>query len=274
MTPSSKTKTVSVILPNYNYAKYISSRVDQILNQTYPVSEIIILDDASTDDSVDEIKDALVKIRDSSPEIKIKVLVNKVNSGNVFSQWQKGIRLATSDFIWIAELDDVARPKFLETTLQVFSDKNVAMSVAGSRFIDQKGRPVLKDDLRKIKDAFRKNILVLNTIPNVSAVVFRNQPKLDAFLEEAKKYHLSGDWFFYIKVSETGKISYIKKTLNLHRLHSGSVTKTTDLNKRFSEMRKIHSYVLSHHNLADEETKKQIERLESSLKKRWLDTGR
>ncbi|MBQ6127981.1 glycosyltransferase [Candidatus Saccharibacteria bacterium] len=274
MTPSSKNKTVSVILPNYNYAKYISSRIDQILNQTYPVSEIIILDDASTDDSVDEIKDALVKIRDSHPEIKIKVLVNKVNSGNVFSQWQKGIRLATSDFIWIAELDDVAKPNFLKTAVSAFIEKSVVLSCVGSKFIDEKGHPVLKDNLRKIKDAFRKNILVFNTIPNVSAVVFKNQPNLDEFLEEAKKYHLSGDWFFYIKISETGKISYIKKTLNLHRLHSGSVTKTTDLSERFSEMRKIHSYVLSHHRLADNETKKQIERLESSLKNRWLDTDR
>lgn len=270
MTTMSK-KYVSVILPNYNYAKYISSRIDQILKQTYPVSEIIILDDASTDGSIEEIKDALVVIRDSHPEIKVKVLVNKKNSGNVFSQWQKGIKLASSDYIWIAELDDVAKPKFLEITIQDFNRRDVVLSVAGSRFIDQKGRPVVKDNLRKVKDAFRKNLLVFNTIPNVSAVLFKNQPKLDEFLEEAKSYHLSGDWFFYIKVSETGEVVYRNKVLNLHRLHAGSVTKNTDLKKRLSEMRKIHSYVLLH-NLADKKTRAQIERLETSLEDRWLDT--
>ena len=268
MTSSFKNKTVSVILPNYNYAEYIQSRIDQILRQTYPVSEIIILDDASTDDSVDEIKDALAKIRDSHPEIKLKVLINKTNSGNVFSQWQKGIKLATSDYIWIAELDDVARPDFLKTSVGALMKKTVVLSCVDSKFIDAKGHPVLKDNLRRFKDTFRRNILVLNTIPNVSAVVFKNQPKLVEFLEDAKKYRLSGDWFFYIKISETGRIAYIRKTLNLHRLHSGSVTKTTNLACRLREMRDIHQYVLKHHTV-DKRTRDKIKKLEEKLCKRW-----
>ncbi|MBR3263991.1 glycosyltransferase [Candidatus Saccharibacteria bacterium] len=265
----SSPKTVSVILPNYNYAKYISSRTDQILNQTYPVSEIIILDDASTDNSVDYIKKAVIKIKKTRPEIKVKVVVNRENSGNVFSQWQKGIKLATSDYIWIAEVDDVARPALLATAMRAFLEKDAVMSVVSSRFVDQKGHPVVKDNLRRIKDIFRKNLLVFNTIPNVSAAVFKNQPNLTKFLEIAKKFQLSGDWFFYIKISETGKIVYHKKVLNLHRLHSSSVTKSTNLKKRFAEMHAIHQYVLSH-KLADAKTRQQISKAEQTLKSRWV----
>ena len=89
-----------------------------------------------------------------------------------------------------------------------------------------------------------------------------------AYRKEAKKYHLSGDWFFYIKVSETGKITYSKKSLNLHRLHLKSVTKTTDFKERFLEMQSIHRYVIEN-NLADEKTKKSIRLLEQRLKASW-----
>ncbi len=261
-------KSVSAILPNYNYARFISSRIDEVLNQTYPISELIILDDASTDDSVNIIKQKLPEIKKLHPSLKVKVLVSKQNSGNVFLQWQKGIKLATSDYIWIAELDDSAKPTFLETVIRGFDNQKVVLSYTNSKFVDQNNKPILKDNLRKLKDAFRRNLLVFNTIPNVSAVVLKNQPELVTFLDEAKNYHLSGDWFFYIKISETGKIIFNKKSLNLHRLHASSVTKTTDLKKRFAEMHSIHQYVITH-NLADEKTKKSIRTLEQKLKVNW-----
>ncbi len=266
---SSQNKTVSVILPNYNYGHYLSSRIDEILDQTYPISELIILDDASTDNSIEIIKEKYPEIKKRCPDLKIKILVNETNSGNVFSQWQKGIKLATSDYIWIAELDDSAMPNLLTVTMKMLAEKDVVLACANSRFVNNAGRTILKDNLRKIKDRFRRNILVYNTIPNVSAVIFKNQSRLVDFLDEAKEYHLSGDWFFYIKIFETGKIAYSRKVLNLHRLHSNSVTKNTDLKKRFLEMQKIHQYVLAH-NLADDKTKSQIRRIEKTLQKHWF----
>lgn len=261
-------KTVSVILPNYNYSRYISSRIDEILAQTYPVSEIIILDDASTDDSREKIKQKVLTLHKEHPEIKIKVLFNKENSGNVFMQWQKGIRLATSEYIWICELDDSAKPDLLSTAMRAFNDQNVVLSYVNSKMVNETGRPIIKDNLRKIKDAFRKNLFVFNTIPNVSAAVFKNQPDLVTFLDEAKQYGLSGDWLFYIKISQTGKIAYSRKILNIHRLHQKSVTKTTSMKERFTEMENIHQYVLSH-NLASKKTEKSIKNLEQKLKQNW-----
>ena len=78
-------KKVSVIVPNYNYEDYIEERIDSIVRQTYPIYELIVLDDKSTDNSVKVIKEKLDTIKD----IKTKLIVNDKNSGCVFKQWNK-----------------------------------------------------------------------------------------------------------------------------------------------------------------------------------------
>ena len=151
-------KTVTAILPNYNYARFFKSRLQEILDQTYPVSEIIILDDASTDGSQTLIRNAIKDLKKSHPELKIKTVFNTKNSGNVFTQWQKGIKLATSDLIWICELDDSASSDFLQTVIQpLVADKNVSLSYSSSKIINSSNRPIFKDNLRRFKDFFRRH---------------------------------------------------------------------------------------------------------------------
>ena len=74
-------KKISVVVPNYNYAKFMYQRIYSILNQDYKIYELIILDDSSTDNSrdlIDEIKEKL------SPYIFIKTCYNEKNSGKAF----------------------------------------------------------------------------------------------------------------------------------------------------------------------------------------------
>ena len=56
-------KKVSVIIPNYNYEKYIIERIDSVLMQTYPIYEIVILDDCSPDNSVKVINKKIDEIK-------------------------------------------------------------------------------------------------------------------------------------------------------------------------------------------------------------------
>ncbi len=89
-------KKVTVIIPNYNYQDYIIERIDSILLQTYPIYELIILDDCSTDNSVEVINKKIEEIKIKYPELKIQFIVNEKNSGGcVFKQWKKGFDLAT-----------------------------------------------------------------------------------------------------------------------------------------------------------------------------------
>ena len=108
-------KKVSVIVPNYNYAQYISRRIDYILKQTYPVYELIILDDKSSDRSIKIIEKKINEIKEKLPELKVKFVENEKNSGKVISQWKKGFELATGDYVWIAEADDLSSKKLQRT---------------------------------------------------------------------------------------------------------------------------------------------------------------
>ena len=278
-----KRPTIAAILPNYNYAEYFSSRLDEVLAQTYPVSEIIILDDASTDASISCIKTKLAFIKNDYPKIKFKTAFNVKNSGSVFSQWQKGIKLASSDYIWIAELDDSADPRFLETVIApALNNPDVVLSYTNSKLV---GAVSLKDRVRQLYDFTRHgrslgsyvaagnvevdaNLSIFNSIPNVSACLIKNLPELPAFLDDAKQYKLSGDWFFYLQLLKFGNIAYSPKRLNSHRLSKTSVTGRTDYALRLAEIQKIHAFATATYNLSSR-TLRRMSKLEQSLARNW-----
>ena len=100
---------VSVIIPNYNYEKYLEQRLISIINQTYRDFEIIFLDDSSNDKSV-----LLAKSILANTNIPFEIHINEKNSGSPFEQWNKGLQIAKSEYIWIAEADDFCEYHFLE----------------------------------------------------------------------------------------------------------------------------------------------------------------
>src|SRR5579863_7553321 len=123
-------KTLSVIVPNYNYAHFLKRRLDSIANQTIKPDEIIFLDDCSTDNSR-EVAEQLLK----TYGIAYSIVVNETNQG-VFFQWLKGIRLAKFDYIWIAEADDSCEPDLLDRLLSGFDDSDVVVSYCQSQIIE------------------------------------------------------------------------------------------------------------------------------------------
>src|ERR1700756_5018477 len=98
--------TVSVIVPNYNHARFLPKRIDSILRQSFQDFELILLDDCSTDDSR-----SILSQHASDPRVRIEF--NQVNSGSPFKQWNRGVGLARGQYIWIAESDDYADERFL-----------------------------------------------------------------------------------------------------------------------------------------------------------------
>lgn len=252
-------KKVSVVIPNYNYEKFLRERLDTVFNQTYPVYEIVFLDDASSDNSVSLFREYVAGI--PLKQTAIKEIVNPANSGSVFKQWMKGISLATGDYIWIAEADDSCSDVFLEKMIESFeADDQVVLSYSQSKQSDEGGQ-VYADDysdytndidtekwkssyVRRGLDEIRDTLVVKNTIPNVSGAVFK---KFDIreIESEAARFRVVGDLFFYVWLLQKGNVAYHPHSLNNHRRHPDSVAFRIDnRDVLYQEIVEMQNYIM------------------------------
>lgn len=230
---------VTAIVPNYNYAHLLGERLRSIDSQTVPVYELIVLDDRSTDASLE----VLASLR-SELRTEFTLVENTVNSGSVFRQWLHGAELARGDLTWIAEADDSCEPTFLAGVLPALTaDKDVVLSFSQSKQVDDHGRVVADDylgytddvDARQWRsdyvrdgvDEIRSALAIKNTIPNVSAVVFRSaalRQVLRDGIDEIASFRIAGDWVTYMTLAARGKVAFTARALNRHRRHASSVT--------------------------------------------------
>ncbi|MFO1405039.1 MAG: glycoside hydrolase family 99-like domain-containing protein [Azonexus sp.] len=240
---------VSVVVPNYNYSKYIVERLETICSQTYPVYQLVVIDDASSDDSVPIIRDYLDH---AWPEAQL--LVNASNSGSVFRQWRKGAESCSGDLLWIAEADDLSEKSFVSELVKGFSDPDLVMAYCQSKQMDTSGNFLAENYLEYTRDVGNSwesdyartgleelslALCVKNTIPNVSAVLFRKVIFENALRQVGEKlfeYKVAGDWIVYMHVLKSGNIYFNHRSLNKHRRHEQSVTKSTKLLEHFSEV--------------------------------------
>lgn len=272
---------ISVIVPNYNYARFMYERLYSILSQDYPIYELIILDDCSKDESkkvIDDISKQLEKY------IKIKTIYNDENSGSAFKQWKKGFDNAAGDYIWIAEADDYCESNLLSNIIKpCICDNDVVISYADTAFIDIMGNVIVKTikseiDIQKsghwnksyVNTGMNEieNYSYLNcTIANVSSCIIKNGDYTE-FLNESGNYHQAGDWIFYVNLMSTGKIAYTDRVLNYYRLHGNNVSSTMNKQKHIDEIKRIHLYYLEKFQLGKKQKSKMKERVDF-LKKMW-----
>jgi glycosyltransferase involved in cell wall biosynthesis len=257
---------VSVIVPNYNHAKFLSKRLDSIFNQTIRDLEVVLLDDASTDASVE----VLEKYRHQAADVRL--IINRENSGAPFKQWLKGIDQTRGEIIWIAESDDSCEPEFLEALLPAFRDPAVMLAYANSHVIDAHdklmGDYLSCDYLTSLsRSKWRTNYQVpgeteinealgiKNTILNASAVLFRRFDFDDRLRSVLESMRIAGDWFFIVNCIKKGSVFYEAKKLNYHRRHSQSVIGQTLLEKNlkdfFNEVSIVHKYVFENYQIDD-----------------------
>lgn len=221
--------TVSVIVPNYRHARYLAQRLDSIYSQTVPPHEVIILDDCSPDNSLTVIDRYLGR-----PNTRL--IANNTNSGDPFSQWNKGINLCTGHFVWIAESDDWAEADFLAELLSL-ADRwpNAGLLYCQSEMVDDNGDHLfsLREHYRGLPDEERwdrehggpgntevsRYLSRRNIIPNASACLFRRDV-LQEIGGASTGFRLCGDWLTYARVLHTSGVAYTPQILNHYRRHA------------------------------------------------------
>lgn len=217
---------VSVIIPNYNHARYLDERILSVLNQTYQYFEVIILDDCSTDNS----REVMERYR--ANEHVSHIIYNDINSGSTFKQWDKGISLAKGELIWIAESDDKCEPTLLEKLVHQFEkDENLVMAFCKTVAFANDGKQQRLDPLPLSDDAILDGSEFIslymshgNPVINASSCVFKKDVvlKIDRGYETFKG---AGDRLFWIEISEHGNVAVINEWLNYMRSHPNNSTK-------------------------------------------------
>jgi glycosyltransferase involved in cell wall biosynthesis len=250
---------ISVAVPSYDYARFLRPRLASIFAQSYPVCEVILLDDASSDDSV-----AVARQTAAEWGRELRVVVNEANSGSVFRQWRRAAELARGDFLWIAEADDSSDPKFLEKLADAISGApETVLGFTDSRSIDGAGAPVWssygayyaesagpdalsRDGVFHASGFARRFLAERNLILNAGSVLWRREAllgALDRCEADLASYRMAGDWRVYLEAlteGDSGSVVYVSEPLNVHRRHALSVTQQLDPERHVEEIRRIH----------------------------------
>lgn len=249
MKNKNSTPLVSVVVPNYNHARYLPQRLDSILQQSYQHIEIIIIDDCSTDH--DQSREVIESYREN-PKIS-RIIYNEQNSGNTFSQWQAGIRAASGGIIWIAESDDYCEPTMLERLVDAYqAHPDSSLVYTTCHIVDSEGHVLSKSKKRPTQhysgEHYLRHYLMLgNMVRNASTAIFSRQAALN-IKADYTQYSGAGDYLFWIAIAEQGSVGIINQQLSYYRQHTTNIT--SNCNSDGSNLKgeyQILQYLIAHH---------------------------
>jgi len=250
---------LSVIVPNFNHAPYLKRRIDSILNQTYQDFELILLDDCSTDNSAEVLNGYA-----SNPKVS-HIVINEVNSGSTFKQWDKGFALAKGKYIWVAESDDWCETTLLENLVPALDENpNAVLAYVQSVMVSDAGNITYKTEAGKYAQTISGREFVANymfgdpVLINCGMAIFRKSvlEKVDTIYKTTPGV---GDWLFWINVALQGDVFICGKYLNYFFRHEGTVTsKSVATGNDFKQACKVFKYVEERTNPTSAEISKAL----------------
>lgn len=208
---------VSVIMPAYNAEKYISDAINSILEQTYDFFELIIVEDGSSDKTLEKI----MQFKDK----RIHVIRNNKNRGIAYSS-NYGIQMCKGKYVALLDDDDMAFPNRLELQVE-YMEKHPEIDILGgmSEDINSKGHHYRYGNVPRNNPKYIKAVLLFHCVD------FRNGTAMirKSFIEKNNLKYQDNclgmqDYKFFIDSSKCGNISTIDYPLLKYRVHNESET--------------------------------------------------
>lgn len=208
---------ISIVICNYNYEQYIKNAINSALNQTYQPTEVIVVDDGSSDQSVQIINTYGDKVK----------LIQKENGGQI-SAYNAGFEHISSDVVLFLDADDELFPNALEEVAKKYTYENVVKVHYKMRVIDQAGNdlnsilPSTLDSGDCGKDLTQHGLMYKS--PPASGNTYRVDALKKIFpLPQSPGEKHGADYFCIYGVSFLGNIASIDMPLFKYRIHdSGS----------------------------------------------------
>ena len=214
---------ISVCIPTYNYAMYLSEAIESIQMQNIKDYELIVIDDSSTDNTVEIVK------RYADHDNKIKFFVNSNNVGMV-ANWNLCLNKSSGEYIKFVFGDDfLLEQNALEKMINLMdSDDSVALVCSSRLFIDCEANKARKrgnfvgDVIIGGVDVINKCLFSQkNLIGEPTAVMFRRSLAGRGFDDRYKQMVDLEMWFHLL---EQGKLAYIDEPLCAFRVHANQQT--------------------------------------------------
>lgn len=205
---------VSVIIPNYNYARYIGQAVDSVLAQTFRNVEVIVVDDGSKDDSLEMLRPYGDKVR----------VIAQANQGVAVAR-NAGAAESRGEFLAFLDADDVWLPEKLERQLQVLAgDSDVGLVHCSMTLIDPDGA-VCGESSNGKEGWISTDILRLQdeAVIGAGSTALVTRKAFDAAGGFDWRLSTAADWEFCYRVSVAHKIGYVPEPLVLYRIHNSNM---------------------------------------------------
>jgi len=214
--PNNSNHLISIVLPCYNGEKHVASAIKSCLNQTHKNFELIIVNDCSTDKTLDIVN--LFAEKDK----RIKIINNGINK-KLPSSLNIGHKQAKGEFITWTSDDNVLKTNFLEKLLNGIIEKNVDIIYSNYDVISEEG-----------------NLKRIHKTGPTEHILFGNKIGASFLYKKEMFYELSGydeslflleDYVFCLRASMTFKLHHLDMVLYQYRLHPESLTANIDLKK-------------------------------------------
>lgn len=211
---------ISVCIPVHNGQRYLGRAIDSVLVQTFPDYELLIVDDASTDRSLN--------VAQGFADPRIRIVHNDRNMGMV-RNWNTCISLARGEFISILHQDDFYLPDYLQREHELMSrDSRMGYVYSACWIVDSSGRalrllrPFTSDHVWSGFEEFKRHIL--EDYSQFPTIMVRRKcfSRIGKFDEQLV---LGPDWDMWLRIELAGyRIGYIATALACYRLHESSVS--------------------------------------------------
>ena len=203
---------ISVVMPVYNAEKYLDQAIQSILNQTYKNFEFIIINDGSTDDSIDI-------IRKYQKKDKRVFLINKENAG-ISEALNDGIKISKGSFIARMDADDISLPKRFETQIKYIIKNNLDLCGSWTQLFQKSRLLNISKYPKNHEDIFFR--LFFMTSFSHPTVIFRKK----VFEKINYKNHFAEDYKLFCDISANNfKLGNVQKILLNYRVHFDQLSK-------------------------------------------------
>ncbi len=207
---------VSVVVPTYNQADFLTEAIASAQKQTYPHVEIVIVNDGSTDNTAEILKN----LADKDPRIRY---FNQTNQGFAVAT-NKAIEESKGEYVVHLDSDDIYEPEKIHKQLDVLlNDKTIDLVYTAIQVIDAQGNPLMQMRGRDIDpDTFLAQMLFRSIMPNPTTIMGKRICFLKVPYRE--KYKRSVDYDRVLRLAEKYRFKYLDLPLTRWRRHERNLT--------------------------------------------------